>query len=1276
MALSDYWSKLKGFFKAPPAPPKLDRAALRGDEVSYVDSYLYAVEPFPYNPDDLVAKKGLKTYTEMGHDDQIKSALTIKKLAVLTSGYEIREPEYPEKTEKEQAASKEPTDFIQFCLEECDGQFSQKLLGVLTALNYGFSVSEVVYKAIDYGPFEGKWGLRDIKTRKPEGFDFQCFSADTELLTKDGWKLASALSKVDDVATLNPATDELEYQKPTRLYRYPYRGKMFHQTGKHVDFLVTPNHRLWVKKSKDTAFQLVEAQSLVGGTPAKLSHQDIEDIKSARAGCPRNERGELYRQIAERYGASAKYIGSVANGKFAKSQRVYDRAVYNVKRDCRWVGEERQFFTLPAVTSERVFHTGTGRTETVRYEYIKPEIQIPMDDWLSFFGIWLAEGWVHKAKKYAYDKGDSTKAKSFDVGISQNVGPNLDAIKRCVDACGFSYSMSFSNQRRHAQIIIRDLQLFTYLEQFGKSRDKFIPKELMQLSSRQLRILYDAMMMGDGHIPMGIYTSVSKMLADNVAELLIKIGYAATVHVAKNTRYEKNYGLIHVVHRSEGALNETACNIIANNARWVDYDGDVFCLEVPNHIVYARRNGKACWSGNSDAHGNLMPDGILQNRRPLQKNKFLLYSYNSTFSNHYGDSDLRAAYHCYSDDTEILTEYGWKNISVATMDERVATLNKDTGHLEYQYPSNTYAYPYRGKMFHQGGRFVDLLVTPNHNMWVAPLHNNKSYRFVEAGDMGRFWSYKRDAKWVGNEPSSFTLPEFSVDYMSANKYGPTGPRRYYQGARTIPMEAWLSFFGIWLAEGHTTKHVKPDGQMRQRVVGITQNRGKKLETIKKWVTACGFHFSESTQKRDPKKVTLIISNAALYEYLVQFGGSHTKFIPQELKELSPRLLKILYDAMMLGDGRRADYCTVSKRLADDVSEIIFKMGYAPRTHLETCKRFGTSIWIVGRNERSIDATCCNARKDRREWLNYDGMVYCLEVPNHLLYVRRNGKACWSGNSWWMKTNIMRFMFMSLERHGSPIIVFQGDSTLTEPQKTSMQTFINDLQQKSGIIVPKGITLDLKEPSHGAADAFIPVLKFLNDLIRIAILVPGLMGLSAEQQTGSLARSETEFDVFILVVKWLREDLESLINEGLVKVLVDLNYEVADGKYPRFKFKTITAKEKAELFKLWQDAVASHAVTNRPEDENRMRGLVDFDLLSDEEVDDMKDEAQANKDAELEQKEAASKGGGGFPFERREYSDGKVDKVVVVENLSKAVDAIEKLRNEIKDRIAKRSKITA
>ena len=37
--------------------------------------------------------------------------------------------------------------------------------------------------------------------------------------------------------------------------------------------------------------------------------------------------------------------------------------------------------------------------------------------------------------------------------------------------------------------------------------------------------------------------------------------------------------------------------------------------------------------------------------------------------------------------------------------------------------------------------------------------------------------------------------------------------------------------------------------------------------------------------------------------------------------------------------------------------------------------------------------------NKPEKINYSGNIYCVSVPNTIILVRRNGKTCWSGNSY-------------------------------------------------------------------------------------------------------------------------------------------------------------------------------------------------------------------------------------------------------------------------------------
>jgi hypothetical protein len=39
-------------------------------------------------------------------------------------------------------------------------------------------------------------------------------------------------------------------------------------------------------------------------------------------------------------------------------------------------------------------------------------------------------------------------------------------------------------------------------------------------------------------------------------------------------------------------------------------------------------------------------------------------------------------------------------------------------------------------------------------------------------------------------------------------------------------------------------------------------------------------------------------------------------------------------------------------------------------------------------------------KKSDSWEKYNGKIYCVTVPNHIIYIRRNGKSSWTGNSFW------------------------------------------------------------------------------------------------------------------------------------------------------------------------------------------------------------------------------------------------------------------------------------
>lgn len=120
-----------------------------------------------YNPDDLVSSKGLETYKEMRRDDQIKACQQTKIMARLCTTYEIKAGD------KEDRQSVEMAEFITDQLKNLRGTFKAKLRDILTARDFGYSITEKIYGIIQGGKWQGKIGLVDIKTKEPFDYRFK-----------------------------------------------------------------------------------------------------------------------------------------------------------------------------------------------------------------------------------------------------------------------------------------------------------------------------------------------------------------------------------------------------------------------------------------------------------------------------------------------------------------------------------------------------------------------------------------------------------------------------------------------------------------------------------------------------------------------------------------------------------------------------------------------------------------------------------------------------------------------------------------------------------------------------------------------------------------------------------------------------------------------------------------------------------------------------------------------------------------------------------------------
>lgn len=120
----------------------------------------------PFNPDDLVTSRGYKIYDDMQTDSQVRACLNIKKLSVISRGWQV----HPASSDPE---DQRIADFVKFCLTDMRGSMIDVLYDILDAIAKGFSLSEMNYKIIEDGSYAGLIGLDSIKSKDPSGITFE-----------------------------------------------------------------------------------------------------------------------------------------------------------------------------------------------------------------------------------------------------------------------------------------------------------------------------------------------------------------------------------------------------------------------------------------------------------------------------------------------------------------------------------------------------------------------------------------------------------------------------------------------------------------------------------------------------------------------------------------------------------------------------------------------------------------------------------------------------------------------------------------------------------------------------------------------------------------------------------------------------------------------------------------------------------------------------------------------------------------------------------------------
>lgn len=400
---------------------------------------------------------------------------------------------------------------------------------------------------------------------------------------------------------------------------------------------------------------------------------------------------------------------------------------------------------------------------------------------------------------------------------------------------------------------------------------------------------------------------------------------------------------------------------------------------------------------------------------------------------------------CYSGDTDVLTSEGWKPWPDICGDELFATLNPKR-EIEYHRASEIIVEDWDDEMYIIQSSLINLCVTPNHRMYIqkhdtqAAKRKEEKYQLIQAREIyGKRVKYKRNAVPVkGDGKKQFTIPDFETQQM-----GPHGKMQAHtRTAKVYERRLFAEFLGYWISEG-SLDHNKGSSYS----ISMFQNEGPVLDRIKEVVTLMGYPCNVKNNGEYNRAIRFC--DSALYAWLKPFSGSLNKRIPRVvLDTFSAEDLKILFKAYIAGDGSvhhesgHMQGYTISSGLSDDLQELALKIGISATTWIDdrVGKEGGISgiihrhpcyvvSFVTAKNEPLVNhgAKTFNG-KPHEDWVQYEGKVYCAVVPNHTLYVRRNGRPCWSGNS----HELVRHRIAAYSQESTRYVNYKDGITVIEP----------------------------------------------------------------------------------------------------------------------------------------------------------------------------------------------------------------------------------------------------
>lgn len=343
---------------------------------------------------------------------------------------------------------------------------------------------------------------------------------------------------------------------------------------------------------------------------------------------------------------------------------------------------------------------------------------------------------------------------------------------------------------------------------------------------------------------------------------------------------------------------------------------------------------------------------------------------------------------CYDDKTEILTTKGFKLFKELVPEDKVAqymdgdkkeiivpkglNLYVETddiyniGKINFVNPIKIYQDRYIGKMirFYSLGKIakVDLIVTPDHRMVIRNM-NTGNIEIIAAKDV----QYKLRTRFI--QAGEISNPENSLSTLERLKIA-------FQADGSFP-----------------SRKDSYDGSLSGcKPIRFSLVKERKIDKLELILKELDFEYSKQADINDISnfwiKVPKDISFSKMFDWI-------------DMEKVSAKWCKEFIGEIVNWDGNKSNdlsvsYTTTEKYNAEVVQCIGILAGYRTTISTYIDKRENRKILYTVISTMSKDSR--EGKGIQKEEVDYDGNIYCVEVPSGMIVVRRNGIVSISGNS--------------------------------------------------------------------------------------------------------------------------------------------------------------------------------------------------------------------------------------------------------------------------------------